>query len=120
MCDASDHAVGAVLRQYRGKKPVVIYYTSRTLDEAQQNYTTENELLAVMYVIEKFHPRLLCSKVIVHTDHSALKHFLEKKDVKPFLIQWILLLQEFDLVIKDKAKAENVIADHLSWLIIDI
>ena len=120
MCDASDHAVGAVLGQRRDKKPVVIYYASRTLDEAQQNYTTtEKELLAVVFAMEKFRPYLLCSKVIIYTDHSALKHLLEKKDAKPRLIRWILLLQEFDLQIKDKAGAENVVADHLSRLHIE-
>jgi len=99
---------------------VVIYYASRTLNEAQQNYTTiEKELLAVVYAVEKFRPYLLCSKVIVYTDHSALKHLLQKKNVKPHLIRWILLLQEFDLEVKDKAEAENVVADHLSRLIIE-
>jgi len=119
MCDASDHAVGAVLGQKRDKKPVVIYYASKTLDEAQQNYTTiEKELLAVVYTMEKFRSYLLCSKVIVYTDHSALKHLLKKKYAKPRLIRWILLLQEFDLEMKDKAGATNVVADHLSRLIV--
>jgi len=55
MCDASDQAVGPILGQRRDKKPVVIYYASRTLNEAQQNYTTaEKELLAVVYVMERF------------------------------------------------------------------
>jgi len=90
MCDASDRAAGAVLGQRRDKKPVVIYYASRALDEAQQNYTmTKKELLAVMYVMEKFRLYLLCSKVIVYTDHSVLKHLLNKKDVKPHLIQCV-------------------------------
>ena len=99
---------------------MVIYYASRTLDEAKQNYTTtEKELLTVVYAMEKFRPYLLCSKIIVCTDHSSLKHLLEKKDAKPHLIRWILQLQEFDLEIKDKAGAENVVADHLSQLVIE-
>jgi len=73
----------------------------------------------VMYAMEKFRPYLLCSKVIVYTDHSALKHLLEKKDVKLHLIRWILLLQEFNLKIKDKAGTKNVIADHLFRLIVE-
>ena len=49
-------------------------------------------------------------------DHAALKYLLTKKDVKPRLLRWILLLQEFDLIIKDKKRVENVIVDHLSKL----
>ncbi|CAA7046867.1 unnamed protein product [Microthlaspi erraticum] len=80
MCDASDYAVGAVLGQRKDKKLHVIYYASRTLDEAQCN----------------------------------IKVSLSKKDAKPRLLRWILLLQEFDLEIKDRRGADNGVADHLS------
>ncbi|GJS53407.1 reverse transcriptase domain-containing protein [Tanacetum coccineum] len=84
MCDASDYAVGAVLGQ-----PVV-------------------------YAFEKFRPYLVLSKTIVYTDHSALKYLLAKQDAKPRFLWWILLLQEFDVIIRDKKGAENLAADHLS------
>ena len=66
------------------------------------------------YSLEKFRSYIVNSKVIVYTDHAAIKYLLSKKDAKPRLIRWIILLQEFDVEIRDKKGAENVVADHLS------
>jgi len=115
MCDASDYAIGAVLGQKIEKKPHVIYYASKTLNDAQLNYTvTEKEFLAVIFALEKFRQYLIGTHVIIYTDHAAIRHLVNKKDAKPRLLRWILLLQEFDVEIRDKKGCENVVADHLS------
>jgi hypothetical protein len=115
MCDASNYAVGAVLGQREDKLPHAIYYASKTLLDAQVNYTTtEKELLAVVFALDKFHSYLLGSKVVIYFDHAALRHLMAKRETKPSLIRWILLLQEFDLEIRDKMGSDNVVADHLS------
>ncbi|KAF8106796.1 hypothetical protein N665_0132s0009 [Sinapis alba] len=80
MCDASDFAIRAVLRQ--------------------KSY-------------------LVGSKVFVHTDHAALKYLMNKKDAKPRLLRWILLLQEFDIEVKDKKRVENGVTHHLSRIRVD-
>ncbi|XP_027166713.1 uncharacterized protein LOC113766757 [Coffea eugenioides] len=90
MCDASDYGVGAVLGQRIGKAAHAIYYASSYL---------------------------LGAKVIIFSDHAALRYLLVKKDAKPMLIRWVLLLQEFNLEIKHKSGVENLMADHLRRLL---
>ena len=93
MCDASDYAVGAVLGQRIDKKLNVIHYASKTLDSDQRNYATiEKEFLAVMFACDKFRSYIIDSKVIVHTDQASIKYIMEKKDARPRLIRWVLLL----------------------------
>src|SRR4051812_16541602 len=117
MCDASNYTVGAVLGQRNNKIFHVIYYASRTLHGAQLNYaTTEKEFLAVVFAIDKFRSYLLGSKIVIWTDHAAIKYLLAKKDAKPRLLRWVLLIQEFDIEIRDRKGSENLMADHLSRL----
>jgi hypothetical protein len=85
--------MGAVLGQTKDRKYHAITYVSKTLTGPQLNYaTTEKELLVVVFAIDKFRSYLVGAKVIVYTDHAALKYLLTEKDAKPRLIRWILLL----------------------------
>ncbi|CAH9138432.1 unnamed protein product [Cuscuta epithymum] len=117
MCDASDLVVGAILGQRKDKNFHPIYYASKTLSGPQLNYTTtEKEFLAIVCALEKFRTYIILSKVIIYTDHSAIRYLLQKHDAKPRLLRWVLLLQEFDIEIRDRKGSANQAADHLSRL----
>ena len=117
MCDASDLTIKAVLGRRVEGKSYGVYYVSKTLNEAQRNYTTtEKEFLAVVYALEKFQYYLIGSNIVIFTDHSALKYLLTKQNSKARLIRWVLLLQEFNIQIRDMKGVENVVADHFSTL----
>nr|GFA24388.1 reverse transcriptase domain-containing protein [Tanacetum cinerariifolium] len=105
-----DFAVGAVLGQRIDKHFRPIHYASKTINQAEANYTTtEKEMLAVVYAFEKFRSYLIMNKSIVYTDHSALKYLFAKKDAKARLLRWILLLQEFNFKVIDIRGAENFV-----------
>ena len=88
MCDASYYAMGAVLGQKADKMFRVIYYASKTFNEAQENYsTTEKEMLVMVFTCEKFRPYILGSHVIIHTNHATIKYLMAKKEAKPRLIR---------------------------------
>ena len=75
-------------------------------------------MLAIVFALDKFHAYLVRSFILDFTNHSALKYLLTKQDAKARLIRWILLLQEFNIQIKDKKGVENVVVDHLLRLAI--
>ncbi|GJV89530.1 reverse transcriptase domain-containing protein [Tanacetum coccineum] len=111
---ASDFAIGDSPSATNRTSIPTIHYANKTMTEAQAHYTTtEKSINSVVYAFEKFRSYLILSKSIVYTDHSAIKYLFAKKDAKPRLMRWILLLQEFDVIIRDKKGAENLAADHL-------
>nr|GEU87984.1 reverse transcriptase domain-containing protein [Tanacetum cinerariifolium] len=114
---SGDFAIGAVLGQRQEKYFRPIHYASKTMIEAESNYTTtKKEMLAVVYAFEKFRSYLIMNKNIVYTDHFALNYLFAKKDSKARLLRWVLLLQEFTFKVIDTKGAENLAADHLSRL----
>nr|GEX85383.1 DNA-directed DNA polymerase [Tanacetum cinerariifolium] len=114
MCDASNFAIGAILGQRKTEHFQPIHYASKTMTDAQIHYTTmEKEILAVVYAFEKFRPYRVLSKSIVYTNHLALKYLLSKQDAKSRLLRWVLLLQEFDIIICNKKGTENLAVKYL-------
>nr|GEX93811.1 reverse transcriptase domain-containing protein [Tanacetum cinerariifolium] len=90
-----------------------IHYASKTMNQAETNYTTtEKEMLAVVYTFKKFRSYLIMNRSIVYTDHLALKYLFSKKEAKARLLRWILLLQEFDFKQKQKFFKD---AQHYFW-----
>lgn len=108
MYDASGVALGTVQGQWQQKILHPIYYGIKTLNPATKNYiTTELELFVVLFSFEKIWTNLLGTKITVHTEHTTLRCFIEKMEVKQCLIYMVLLLQEFDFEVKDLKRNYN-------------
>eukprot|EP00253_Pinus_taeda_P019898 PITA_19898 len=113
--DASDTTIGSVLGQEEDKKPYAIYYISKNLSSAKLNYTvTEKEFLAVIHAVNKFRHYITGYSVVLYTDHSAIKYLANKLVTNARITRWLILLQEFDITIKDRPGKENPVVDFLS------
>eukprot|EP00253_Pinus_taeda_P029953 PITA_29953 len=111
----SDTTIGAVLRQEEDRKPYAIYYISKNLSPAELNYAvTEKEFLAVIHAINKFRHYITGYPVILYTDHSIIKYLANKPVRNCRITRWLILLQEFDITIKDRPGKENPVVDFLS------
>eukprot|EP00253_Pinus_taeda_P025855 PITA_25855 len=115
LSDASDTAIGVVLGQEEDRKPYAIYYISKNISPSELNYTiTEKEFLVVIHAINKFRHYITRYLVILYTDYSAIKYLVNKPVTNGRITRWLILLQEFDITIKDRPGKENPVADFLS------
>ena len=102
--DASDLAIGAVLRQ-KCLTTYAIYYTSKNLTPTELNYTvTENEFLAIIDAINKFKHYITLYETFVHTDHSTIRYLMNKWVTNGRITRWLLLLQELNITILDRQR----------------
>lgn len=114
-CDASGYAIGCVLSQGPIGKDLPIAYASRTLNKAEQNYsTTERELCAIIWGVKQFRPYLLGQEFNIITDHRALTWLFNVKDPGSRLTRWRLKLEEYQYQIQYKPGCNNTNADALS------
>ena len=101
-----------------GKKdltPYAIYYTSKNLTPTELNYTvTEKEFLVVVHAVKKFRHYITSYETFVHTDHFSIRYLMNKPVTNGRITRWLLLLQEFNIIILDGPGKQNTIADFLS------
>lgn len=113
--DASGYAIAGILSQGKIGQDQPIAYASRTLNNAEVNYsTTEKECLAIVWACKHFRPYLLGRKFTICTDHKGLTWIFNVRDPSSRLLRWKLLLAEFDFEIIYKAGKRNCNADCLS------
>lgn len=109
--------VGASLGQKEESCNFAIYFISKNLTPAELNYiVTEKETLAIIYAVNKFRHYITGYEVFVHTDHSAIRHLMNKPITSGRVTRWLLLLQEFNIAVLDRPGKENQLADFLSRL----
>lgn len=107
-------AIEVVLGQEEDRKPYAIYYISKNLSPVELNYTiTEKDFLAVIHDVNKFRHYITGYPIVLYTDHSAIKQLENKPVINSRVTRWLILLQEFDIKIKDRPRKENPVADFI-------
>lgn len=113
--DASDFGLGAILSQKQEDGEKVICYLSRSLTKAERKYTTtEKELLAVLFAVEKLRPYLEMTKFTVITDHYSLKWLFNIKSPSGRIARWALRLQQYDFDVIHRKGKDHLVPDALS------
>ena len=112
--DASSEALGAILSQGPIGQDLPIAYASRTLNNAERNYsTTEKELLAIVWACKQYRPYLYCKTFTIVTDHKPLT-WGSNVDPSSKLLRWRLKIEDFDYHVIYKPGVRNTNADALS------
>jgi hypothetical protein len=114
--DSSGYALGAELYQLLpdGERGA-ISFISRSLRGAELNYTTtEKELLGVVFALTKFRTFIQGQKLIIRTDHQALKFLKRCRLMNERLTRWTLVLDQYDYEMEVVKGRDNVVADILS------
>ena len=113
--DASNEALGAILSQGLIVQDLPIAYASRTLNNAERNYsTTEKELLVIVLAYKGYRPYLYDKKFTIVTDHKPLTWVFNVKDPSSRLLRWRLKLEEYDYQIVYKPGVRFTNSDALS------
>ena len=113
-CDASQTGRSAVITQIDETGFHPLSFTSRKLNEAEQNYkTSERELLAIIYALQTWRPYLHDAKFTIFTDHHPLKYLDEQKTLSRKQARWVEFMQEFDYILKCIKGKSNIVADAL-------
>jgi hypothetical protein len=115
-CDASNHAIGAVLVQPDenfNEHPVAYY--SRCLTRAESNYcTTRRKLLSVLSALKHLHHHIMGTRIVVHTDHSSLKWLRSFKNPEQQMAHWFEVISQYDVELQHRPGCKSGNADSLS------
>lgn len=114
--DASEYAIGSIIFQETANgEAKVIAYASRVYKGAEQHYyTTEKEILAIVYALKQFRYYIYGKTFEIHTDHQALSFLMKCKTTNSRLMRWILVISEYSFTLKYCKGKDNTIADTLS------
>ena len=113
--DASDTTIGGVLGKKEDQQSYAIYFVSKNLSPAELNYTViEKEFLVVVHAINKFHHYITGYEVFIHIDHYVIRFLMNKTITNGRVTRWLLLLQEFNIIVLDRPVKDNVVAELLS------
>ena len=113
---ASNFAIGCVLAQPgEHKLDYLINFASRQLCDAKINYTTtECKGLAMVYDLKNIFHYLLANQFVFYVDHQALLYLVNKPCAIGRIIQWMLILLEFDFTVVVRPRKKHLMADHMS------